>query len=159
MPKGTSKGHVSARLVQRNPRLPAITNPTEQGIHRMIQDSLRKQFVAKGLSYGAANSDLTVAYLVIYQEPGMTATYEDYFGFGRPADEIADSAHIRGAIKSKRPDFFQRAGILVDVIDSRTNKLIYRDFADGDVVRGASAETRAARIDAGVARALAGFFR
>jgi len=158
MPKGSSKGYTSARLTRCNPDLP-VTKPTEQAIHGMIQNSLRRQFTAKGLTYGSANADLVVAYLVIYQEPGMTSSYQNYFGFGRPADAIADRAHIKGAVESKRPDYFQRAGIVIDLIDSRTNKLVYRNFAAGDVVRGASANTRAARIDAAVAQALSGFFR
>ncbi|MCX6874406.1 MAG: hypothetical protein NTW21_11465 [Verrucomicrobia bacterium] len=37
--------------------------------------------------------------------------------------------------------------------------LLYRNFAVGEVVRNASGKTRAARIDAAIAQALAGFFR
>ena len=159
LPKGSSKGYNSARLTLRNPNLPAISNPTELAIHGMIQKSLRQQFTAKGLAYGSANADLVVAYLVIYQEPGMTTSYQNYFGYGRPADAIADRAHTRGAVESKRPDYFQRAGIVIDVIDRSSNKLVYRNFAAGDVVRGASDTTRAARIDAAIAQTLAGFFR
>jgi hypothetical protein len=159
LPKGTSKSYISARLTQRNPNLPAISKPTERNIHGMIQDSLRRQFIAKGLAYGSGNADLVVAYLVIYQEPGMTASYQDYFGYGRPADAITDRAHMRGAVESKRPDYFQRAGIVIDLIDSRSNKLVYRNFAAGDVVRSASDKTRAARIDTAIAQALTGFFR
>jgi len=159
MPKGTSKGYTSARLIHRDPSLPAITKPIERSIHGMIQESLARQFRAKGLAYGSANADLVVAYMVIYQEPGMTASYADYFGYGRSGDAILDRAHVRGAVESKRPDFFQRAGIVIDIIDSRSNKLVYRNFAAGDVVRGASAATRATRIDAAVAQTLSGFFR
>jgi len=159
MPKGTSKGYTSARLTRRDPGRPAISNPTERTIHGLIQDSLARQFRAKGLAYGAANAELVVAYLVIYQQPGVTTSYTDYFGYGRSADAIAERAHTRGAVDSKRPDYFQRAGIVIDVIDSHTNKLVYRNFAAGDVVRGASGKARAARIDAAVAQALAGFLR
>ena len=125
----------------------------------MIQKSIARQFSAKGLAYGKGDADLTVAYLVIYQEPGMTARYDDYFGYGRDADEISDLAHTRGVLENKRPDYFQRAGIVIDVIDARTNKLVYRNFAAGDVVRGASDGTRAARIDAAVGQALSPFFQ
>lgn len=159
LPKGTSKGYTSARLTQRNPNLPAVSDPTQRSIHDMIQNSLRRQFQAKGLAYGSASAELVVAYLVIYQETGMTASHEEYFGYGRDGAAITDRAHERGVIESKRPDFFRQAGIVIDLIDSRTNKLVYRNFAKGDVARGASASTRAARIDAAVAQALAGFFR
>jgi hypothetical protein len=158
MPKGTSKGYTSARLIQRDPNGPAITNATEKQIHGMIQNSISKQFSSKGMAYGKGSSDLVVAYLVIYQEPGMTAQYTDYFGYGRNGDEIADIAHVRGAVENKRPDYFRQAGILIDVIDGRTNKLVYRNFAKGDVNKGASSGVRAARIDAAVAQALQPFF-
>jgi hypothetical protein len=157
-PQGTSKGYTSARLIQRNPKLPAPSTAIEQQVHGMIQKSLAKQFGSRGMAYGNGNSDLIVAYLVIYQEPGMTADYRDWFGYGRNADDIAALAHDRGALGS-RPDFFRQAGIVVDVIDSRTNELVYRGFSKNDVVKGASASTRAARIEAAVAEALANFFR
>ncbi len=158
MPKGTSTGYHSARLAKRDPNQSTNTNPTELKVHSMIQKSLASRFTAKGLAYGKGDADLTVAYLVIYQEPGMTARYEDYFGYGRDADQITDAAHTRGALDKKRADYFQRAGIVIDVIDSRTNKLVYRKYATGDVVRSASDATRATRIDAAVGQALEPFF-
>jgi hypothetical protein len=158
MPKGTSKGYTSARLIQRDPNLPATTNATEKQVHGMIQRSLAKQFASKGIAYGKGDADLIVAYLVIYQEPGMTADYRDYFGYGRNADDIAVLAHNRGALGS-RSEYFRQAGIVIDVVDRRTNKLVYRNFAKNDVVKGASDSTRAARIDAAVAQALTPFFK
>jgi hypothetical protein len=158
MPKGTSKGYASARLIQRDPKLPAITNTTEKQVHGMIQKSLAKSFTSKGMTYGKDGADLIVAYMVIYQEPGMTADYRDYFGYGRDAGEIAEIAHVRTMEKNKRPDYFQQAGILIDVVDARTNKLVYRNLAKGDVVKGTSPETRAARIDAAVSGALEPFY-
>lgn len=158
MPKGTSKGYTSARLIQRDPAGPAVTGATEKQVHGMIQNSISKQFTSKGMAYGRGNADLVVAYMVIYQEPGMTSSYETYFGYGRDAGQISDLAHTRGALENQRPDYFRQAGVVIDVIDSRTNKLVYRNFAKGDVIKGASSGTRAARIDAAVARALAPFF-
>lgn len=158
MPKGTSKGYTSARLIQRDPNGPAVTDATEKQIHGMIQNSISKQFTSKGMAYGRGDSDLVVAYMVVYQEPGMTSSYETYFGYGRDANQISDLAHTRGALENQRPDYFRQAGVIIDVIDSRTNKLVYRNFAKGDVIKGASSGTRAARIDAAVAQALAPFF-
>jgi hypothetical protein len=159
MPKATSKGYSSARLIQRDPKAAPITNATEKQIHGMIQRSLANEFTAKGLTFGKSGAELVVAYMVIYQETGMTANYDDYFGYGRNAEEIAEIAHSRGAVDSKRPDFFRQAGILIDVIDARTNKLIYRNLAKGDVIADASAAARSSRINAAVGEALAGFFR
>lgn len=158
MPKGTRKGYTSARLTTRDPNAPAVTDATEKQVHGMIQKSIARQFTLRGMTYGSGNAELVVAYLVIYQEPGMTATYDQYFGYGRDSEAIADRAHIRGSVESKRPDYFRQAGIVIDVIDSRTHKLVYRNFAKGDVIKGASADTRAARIGAAVAQALGSFF-
>ena len=158
MPKGTSKGYTSARLIQRDPNGPAVTGATEKQVHGMIQNSISKKFASKGMAYGNANADLVVAYMVIYQEPGMTSSYETYFGYGRDAGRISDLAHTRGALENQRPDYFRQAGVIIDVIDSRTNKLVYRNFSKGDVIKSASSGTRAARIDAAVAQALAPFF-
>ena len=158
MPQGTRKGYDSARLTRRDPGAPAITDATEKQIHGMIQKSLSKQFNSNGMAYGRGDADLVIAYLVIYQEPGMTARYDNYFGYGRDADAISDRAHTLGVLENQRPDFFRQAGVLIDVIDSRTNKLVYRNFAKGDVVTNVSAASRAARIDASVGQALASFF-
>jgi hypothetical protein len=159
MPKGTSKGFTSARLIQRDPNRPAITNATEKQVHGMIQNSIAKQFTSKGMTFGSGNAELLVAYMVIYQEPGMTARYDDFFGYGRDADQISDLAHTRGAVENKRPDYFRQAGVVIDVIDARTNKLVFRNFAKGDFVKGASPSTRAARINSAVTEILAPFFR
>jgi hypothetical protein len=61
MPKGTSKGYTSARLTQRDSEAPPITDAKEQLAHRLIQQSLAKQFAAKGLAYGKRDADLVVA--------------------------------------------------------------------------------------------------
>lgn len=159
MPKGSRKGYTSAHLVERGPNARAITYTNERQIHGLIQKSIAKQFTSKGMAYGKSGSDLAVCYMVIYQEPGMTATYDQYFGYGRDSNKITDVAHTRGALENKRPDFFRQAGIVIDVVDARTGKLVYRNFAKGDVVKGASASTRAARIDVAVAQALAPFLQ
>jgi hypothetical protein len=157
-PQGTSKGYTSARLIQRDPTA-TTTNPNERQIHSMIQSSLSKEFASNGLRYGSPGADLTVAYLVLYQEPGITASFPEYFGYGRNEADISDFAHIKGVLENQRPDHFRQAGIVVDVIDSRTNKLVFRGFAKGDVVRSPSATSRRARIDTAIAEALTPFFK
>jgi hypothetical protein len=158
MPKGTAKGYQSARLTQRDPGGRTITDPTERQVNAMIQKSIARQFTSNGMAYGSGNADLVVAYMVIYQEPGVTSSYDDYFGYGRDAGEISEAAHRRGTLESERPDFFRQAGVVVDVIDSRTYQLVYRNFAKADVIKSASASTRAARVDAAVTQALQPFF-
>jgi len=73
-----------------------------------------------------------------------------------PAQQLTSSLDIR----AKNPNI-RHLMKFPTLIDSRSCKLVYRNFAAGDVARGASATTRAARVAVAVAVAqtLAGFFR
>ena len=88
----------------------------------------------------------------------MTTSYNEYFGFNRDADGITDIAHTRGVIDSTTPDYFKRAGLLVDVIDAKTNKLVYRNKYVGPLVEGGSDSARTQRVNNAVNQALAPFF-
>ncbi|NWK55787.1 DUF4136 domain-containing protein [Verrucomicrobiaceae bacterium N1E253] len=158
MPKGTSKGYESARLVKRNPNSSITLTSREKQAHQLIQNAIKGQFTSNGKSYGQANADLIVGYMVIVQDSASTTSYNEYFGFGRDAEGITDAAHMKGVIEGVRPDFFERAGLLVDVIDAKTNKLVYRNIYVGDVVKGSSGSARTQRINQAVAQALAPFF-
>ena len=158
MPKGSSKGYNSARLVKRTPNSSIILTSKEKKIHRMVQNSIKTQFTSNGKAYNQANADLIIGYLIISQNNAMTTSYSEYFGYGRDADEITDIAHMKGVVKGVRPDFFERAGLLVDVIDAKTNKLVYRNIYVGDIVKGVSDANRANRINNAVNQALGPFF-
>lgn len=110
------------------------------------------------MSYGNSNADLTVSYLVLYQEPGMTNQYARYFGYGKNPEEITDRAHIRGVLENERPDYFKRAGLIIDITDNKTGKLVYRNYAVNDVV-GATGSLRAQRVDTAVRNALSEFLK
>lgn len=158
MPSGTSKGYHSARLVDRRSSAP-VSTPHEAKVHGMIQRSISARFDAHGLDDHKGASDLVVAYLVVFQDNAMTTYFDEFYGHGRDPEVIADAAHKKNVIDGKRPDEFERAGIVIDIIDAGTNKLVYRNFGAGDVVRGLDDATRAQRIDAAVNTALAPFFR
>lgn len=158
MPKGSSKGYDSARLVRRAPGT-STTDATEKQVHSQIQSAIKSQFSTRGLSYNKPDADLVVGYMVLYQDSAMTTSYDDYFGYGRDAGKILEEAHKRGVIDGKRPDYFERAGLIVDVIDARTNKLVYRNAWVGDLVSGLSSSQRRARVNNAVNEALAPFFK
>lgn len=158
MPKGNSKGYNSARLVKRSPQSTVTITSKERNVHNMIQSSIKSQFTSHGKSYGQGNADLVVGYMVIAQDSASTTSYSEYFGYGRDAQGITDIAHKKGVIEGVRPDFFERAGLLVDVIDAKTNKLVYRNIYVGDVVKGGSDAARRQRVNNAVNQALAPFF-
>ncbi|MFC4991120.1 DUF4136 domain-containing protein [Rubritalea tangerina] len=159
MPKGNSNGYTSARIVKRAPGSPAITNSREKRVHNLIQSNIRAQFKARGMGFDSPNADLVVGYMVVYQDNAMTTSFDDYFGYGRENDKILSEAHKKGVIEGNRPDYFERAGLIVDVIDTKTNKLIYRNVSVGDLVNGASDVQRKEVVAAAVNEALSPFFK
>jgi hypothetical protein len=160
MPKGTSKGYTSARLV-RPDKEPTYDKdiPNQASANRMIQKSLAANFRANNLKVTDGSADLIVGYLVLIQNNFSTLALDDYFGYGRDSDAIVDKAQTLGVVKSTRPDAFESGTIVVDVIDARTNELVYRGHATRDIFKSSSDSARQANINDGVTEALQGFFR
>ena len=159
MPKGRSKGYASARFIRlENPARPSGTE-TSQAVNAMIQEAIAAQFANHGLRIAETDADLIIAYLLIIQDNVSTRTIDEYFGYGRDTDGIAELAQERGVVKSNRPERFEAGAIVIDLLDARTNRLVYRSYARRDMVENVSDPVRRARIDDAVAEALAPFFR
>ena len=157
MPSGSSKGYTSARLVQTDKK-PDFAD-VDASTNRMIQKALADTFRANGLQVKTTDADLVVGYLLLIQDNASTLLIDDYFGYGRDAEHIADVAHIRGVVENTRPDHFERGAIVVDVMDAKTNKLVYRNFAKRDIHRGLSDSVRKQRIEQAISEAMQKFFR
>ena len=160
MPKGTSKGYTSARLVTTNNK-PTYDKdiPNQASANRMIQKSLAANFRANNFKVSPGSSDLIVGYLVLVQNNYSTLALDDYFGYGRDSDAIVDKAQTLGVVKSSRPDAFESGTIVVDVIDAKTNELIYRGHATRDIYKNGSASARQSIINDAITEALQDFFR
>jgi hypothetical protein len=125
-------------------------------IHRLIQAAITTNLTGKGLGRAPAGGDVFVAYLVIIGNNVSTTDVDDYFGYGRDADALLDKAHEKSAIESKNPDRFLAGSLVVDVIDAKTYKLLYRNYVVRPVLRSAPEDVRAERIQQAVDEALAG---
>ncbi|NWK55785.1 DUF4136 domain-containing protein [Verrucomicrobiaceae bacterium N1E253] len=162
MPSGTIDSYQSANLISRNPYAEKFGSAASQAhvrkVHSMIQGSIKSEFQRNGVQYGKKQSDLAVAYLILVQNRAITYHYNDYFGHGPNANEIAKTAHERGVMKKEVSDYHNKAGILIDVIDTKTNKIVYRNFYATDIVHIPSDSIRANRIRQAVQSALAPFF-
>ena len=158
-PKGDSKGYQSARFVQTS----AATEP--QGpedspvVNRMVQDAIAAEFTKRGILFGEPASDLIVAYMLLRQETSSTTMNTDHFGHGRDAEAILEKAHEKGVIDNKSPEDFKTGAVLIDVLDARSNELVYRSFAKRAMIEGISGAQREERIKGAVAEALAPFFK
>jgi hypothetical protein len=158
-PKGKSKGYSSARFVKSD----ATTAP--QGledspvVNQMVKDAISSEFSKNGVPVGGSGSDLIIAFMLVRQETSMTTMNTDHFGHGRDAGAILEKAHDRGVIENKSPDDFKSGAILIDVLDARSNELVFRNFAKRSITEGISDDMRKQRIAAVVAEALAPFFK
>jgi hypothetical protein len=122
-------------------------------VHKMIQDAIAQNLAGKGVSRVAENSDLTVAYLVIIGNEVSTEAIDKYFGSGRDTSALHDKAQD-AYTKSKNPNSFQAGTLLIDIIDSKTYKLLERNYVVRPLLRKPSAEVRRSHIQEAVDEAL-----
>lgn len=161
MPKGTSKGYASARLIDDDAKpLPQFAQ-IDADVNGMIQESIGSLVQKNGLAFKRADqeADVVVTYLLIMQNNIGTTAIDDYFGYGRDVESITAAAHQKWVVKGNSDDSFEVGTLVVDVIESSSRKLIYRGFAHGDIERDIDDTERAQRIAGSVEEALQPFFR
>ena len=127
---------------------PAFADSRQQ-INTMIQDSITRNLASKGVKQVASGGDATVAYLVIVGNNASTTAIHDYFGYGRDFAALQDKAQDAYA-GSKNPNYFEAGTLLIDIIDTKTFKLLKRSYVTRPVLRNVSAEVRAERIQEAV---------
>ena len=126
---------------------------TRKAIHGMIQDSITSNLASKGLTRVNSGGQVTVAYLVVVGNNVSTATIDDYFGYGRDASGIGDKVH-KSQTDSGNPNFFEAGTLVIDVIDSKTFKLLNRVSVVKPGLKTAPAEVRKENIQQAVNEAL-----
>ena len=142
-------------FVTRRPMPPDYAEKREQ-IHRLVQSAITTNLTAKGISRVQAGGDVFLAYLIILGDNVATTDVNDYFGYGRDSDALLDKAHQKGAIDSKNPNPFLAGTLVIDVIDAKTYKLLYRNYVARQVLRNIPETERDERIQSAVDQALAG---
>jgi len=116
-----------------------------QPIHMMIQAAITKDLAGKGVTQVATGGDVTVGYLVIIGNNATTESINKYFGYGEDVAALADKAHD-AYTGSKNPNAFQAGTLLIDIVDSKTYKLLKRGYATREILQNAPDNVRAARI-------------
>jgi len=129
-----------------------VVNEHRQLIHQLIQSAIVQQLDSKGLKQVPTGGEVQVGYLVIVADNATTAAYDDYFGYGRDAAELAEKAHKKLG-HSKSRDLFEVGALVIDVVDSRDSKLLFRAYVHTDVLDTTPAN-RAERINRLVASCL-----
>ena len=114
------------------PAGPGAVNADREAVHQAIQAAIAAELEKRGLKRVNGPADVQVGYLVIVGDNATTATYDDYFGYGRDAAALTQKAHKALSGKSAR-DYFEVGAIVVDVVETRTTKLLFRSYAYSDI--------------------------
>ncbi|ADE54557.1 DUF4136 domain-containing protein [Coraliomargarita akajimensis] len=157
MPKGSSAGYSSYRLFKEVPtESQTFANQGNSALLR-VESEIQRILQEGGLEQQAAEADLLVSYLIIVQSNAVSTTIDDYYA--QSSSEILAKAHKEVTVKNSFPADFQAGTLVIDIVDLKTEKLIYRNYASNEVIPGLSPEERKQRITQAVEKTLAGFVK
>jgi hypothetical protein len=114
-------------------------------IHPMIQGAIMKNLADRSVKQVPSGGDVTVAYLVIAGNNASTTSINDYFGYGADAAALHDKAHT-AYTGSKNPNYFEAGTLVIDIIDSKSFKLLKRGYATRSLLRNVPDDVRSERI-------------
>jgi hypothetical protein len=157
VPTRVDKGPVQAStysLMTSKAPASVVANERRQEVHKLIREAIAGQLGQKGLKQETRGGQVEVGYMVIVADNATTATYDEYFGYGRDGAALADKAH-QLVSKSKSRNLLEIGAIVIDVVDPRDAKVLYRSVAHMDVTDVTPAN-RADRINTLVASCLGG---
>lgn len=157
MPKGNSKGYSTVRFITPNEPLGTDSLPAFVAANTMIKKAIMAQLKSNGLEIVTGNSDLIVAHLIILQDNISTSYSNQYFGL-QDSSDIVTLAHKKG-MKTAYPEAVQKRILVIDFIDAKTYKLVYRDYTLTGALANLSKEDQQRRIDKMVAETLQRFFK
>jgi len=146
-PAKVDSGPIRARtfsFVGRGKPAPAYADSRE-AIHPMIQGAITKNLAGRGVSQVPNGGDVTVAYLVIAGNNASVTSINDYFGYREDGADLLDKAHT-AYTGSKNPNYFEAGTLVIDIIDSKSFKLLKRGHATRSLLRNVSDDVRTERI-------------
>jgi len=157
MPKGSSKGYSTVRFIAPNKALGEDESPAFIEANRMIKKSIASQMKNHGLQIVERNADLIVAHLIILQDNVSTSYSNQYYGYQNFSD-IVTLAHKKG-MKKHYPEHVQKRALVIDLIDAKTFKLVYRNYALSGTLANLSEQEFQEHINTAVTETLQNFFR
>lgn len=146
-PTKVEHGAVQGRTFSFVSRAPAPPNyvDTRASTHQVIQAAIAQRLARSGVTKVDAGGDLTVGYLVIVGNNASTTSINDYFGYGQDADALVQKAHA-AATGSKNPNYFEAGTLVIDIIDTKSFKLLKRGYATRKNLRSLPEDARVAEI-------------
>lgn len=158
VPKQADSGPIKARSFSFiNGGVPAAASfaDNREQFHALVQQKLTAGLAAKGLTKVTTGGDVTVAYLIIVGNNASTEMINTYFGYGRDASGLHEKAQD-AYTGNKNPNYFEAGTLLLDLVDSRSNKLLRRTYATRPVLKDPTVAARAENVQEAVDAVLAG---
>jgi len=150
-PTKVDTGTITARtfnFVQPEKPLPEFAERKRQ-IHELVQAAITQSLARRQVTRVDQGGDVTVAYLIVVGDNATTTEINDYFGYGRDTEKLWDKAHSEYT-NGKNPNYFVAGTLLIDIIDSKTWKVLKRGYTTRVLLNNPTPEERAARVDAAV---------
>jgi hypothetical protein len=157
-PTHVNKGPIKATtfsFVRPGPLPEAASSANWQRIHAMIQQAIASNLTAKGLKQLADGGDVTVAYLIVVGNNVSTSAINDYYGYSDDATALAEKAQ-KAYTEGDQRNYFQAGTLLIDVVDSRTQKVLLRNYATRQILQNPTADVQQERLQEAVNEVLQG---
>ncbi len=157
-PKRVDTGPIAARsfsFVQIQGKPAPVYADNGQEIHALIQNAITQSLARRQVNRVDNGGDITVAYLIITGNNAVTTSIDEYFGYGGDdVGDLRDKAH-KMYTGSKNPNYFEAGTLLIDLVDSKSWKLLKRGYATRALQHNVAPEVRSARIQEVVEQILA----
>lgn len=155
-PDRVNEGAIRAKSFQFVTLKPSSASFVEkrEAVHSMIQKAIKSNLSARGVTYVQSGGEVTVAYLLVIGNNASTVAVNDYFGYDRDGQELADKAH-KAYDTAKSPNYFEAGTLLIDVLSSQSGKLLWRGHVTKPVLNVAADDVRAQRVQDAVNELLA----
>jgi hypothetical protein len=115
-------------------------------VHQAFQTAITRNLVAKGVNRVETGGDLTVAYLIIVGNNVATTALDEYFGYREETQALVEKVHTEQAVKNKSINYFEAGTLVIDLLDTKTSKLLKRSSLKAPVLRNLAPDARAKRI-------------
>ncbi len=158
LPKGTSKGYSSVRFITEKKSAEFYESDRSKEANQLLQKAIREQFNTHGINVVETNANLVVAYLIIITDNVSTKAISKHFGYRDDADDIQKKVH-NTRNWGRRPEYVKRGTVVIDLIDSKTGRLVYRDYAGGSISSSLAPDILESRINQAVQDSMTAFFQ
>ncbi len=140
-------GTISARtfsFINRGNPAPGFAETRGQ-IHALCQEAITQSLARRQVTRVEQGGDVTVAYLILTGNNVSTMSINDYFGYGRDATKLAEKAHEKYT-GNANPNYFEAGTLLIDIIDSKSWKVLRRGYATRTLLQNPTPEQQTARL-------------